>query len=92
MSSLATERKQELVDEYQRHEDDSGSTEVQVALLTEQINNITEHLEEHPQDHSCRQGLQKLVGKRNSLLDYLREQDVSRYNDLVESLGLRAKE
>lgn len=89
--SVNTERKQELVEEYQVHESDSGSTEVQVALLTEQINNMTDHLEEHPQDHSCQQGLQKLVGKRNSLLDYLKEQDISRYNELVESLGLRAK-
>ena len=86
--SLTTERKQELVEEFQVHDQDSGSTEVQVALLTEKINNITEHLEGHPQDHSCRQGLQQLVGKRNTLLDYLGDQDVSRYNELVEELDL----
>lgn len=89
--ALTAERKQELVEDFQVHEEDSGSADVQIALLTERINRMTEHLEEHPKDFSCSQGLQKLVGKRNSLLSYVKEQDISRYNDLVKRLGLRAK-
>jgi len=88
--ALQVERKDELIDEFQRHEEDTGSADVQIAILTERINNMTEHLEEHPQDHSCHQGLQRLVGKRNRLLDYVKDQDITRYNDLVERLGLRA--
>lgn len=89
--ALTTEKKQQLVEDFQLHEEDSGSEDVQIALLTEQINQMTEHLEDHPQDYSCSQGLQKLVGKRNRLLKYVKNQDVSRYNELVERLGLRAK-
>lgn len=89
--ALTAEKKQQLVEDFQLHEDDSGSADVQIALLTEQINQMTEHLEEHPKDYSCSQGLQKRVGKRNRLLKYVKDQDVSRYNELVERLGLRAK-
>jgi small subunit ribosomal protein S15 len=86
---LHTERKQEIIDEFQRKEGDTGSPEVQVALLTERIEQLQDHFQEHQNDHDSRRGLLKLVGKRRKLLDYLRSQDVGRYRELIDELGLR---
>ena len=79
----------ELVSEYGAHDTDTGSPEVQVALLTERIKHMTEHLKIHKHDHHSRRGLLKMVGKRRRLLKYLRNQDVDRYRRLIASLGLR---
>ncbi len=79
----------EIVAEYGTHESDTGSPEVQVALLSERINHLTEHLREHGHDHHSRRGLLMMVGKRRRLLDYLRRQDVERYRALIAKLGLR---
>jgi small subunit ribosomal protein S15 len=79
----------EIVAEYGTHESDTGSPEVQVALLTERIAHLTEHLREHKHDHHNRRGLLMMVGKRRRLLDYLRRQDVERYRALIAKLGLR---
>lgn len=84
----ATEVKEEIIEEFQRHEDDSGSPEVQIALLTDRINDLTEHMEENPQDHDSRRGLLQLVSKRDSLLEYLRENDEERYMKVTEKLEL----
>ncbi|PSL51236.1 small subunit ribosomal protein S15 [Salsuginibacillus halophilus] len=87
--ALTVERKQELVEQYKRHENDTGSPEVQVAILTEQIKDLNEHLRMHKKDHHSRRGLLKMVGKRRNLLTYLRNKDITRYRDLIRSLGLR---
>lgn len=87
--SLHTERKQEIIDDFKREEGDTGSPEVQVALLTERINELQDHFEEHTNDHDSRRGLLKLVGKRRKLLDYLRKKDIARYRELIDRLGLR---
>jgi small subunit ribosomal protein S15 len=87
--SITLARKQELVQEYQRKQDDTGSPEVQVALLSERITNLTEHLSHHQKDFHSRRGLLVMVGQRRSLLDYLKRADVARYNTLIERLGLR---
>ncbi|MGF1617653.1 MAG: 30S ribosomal protein S15 [Acidimicrobiia bacterium] len=79
----------EIVAEFGTHESDTGSPEVQVALLSERINHLTEHLREHGHDHHSRRGLLMMVGKRRRLLDYLRRQDVERYRALIAKLGLR---
>ena len=81
--------KRELIDKYGRSEGDTGSTEVQVALLTERINELTEHLRTHSKDHHSRRGLLKMVGKRRRLLRYLERNDLERYRSLVAELGLR---
>ena len=87
--SLSPEKKQELIDKYGRTEGDTGSAEVQVALLTERINELTGHLRTHTKDHHSRRGLLMLVGKRRRLLRYLERSDVERYRTLVADLGLR---
>ena len=87
--SLTKEKKQELVDKYGRDDGDTGSTEVQVALLTERINELTEHLRTHGKDHHSRRGLLMLVGQRRRLLRYLECSDLDRYRSLVAELGLR---
>ena len=87
--TLTTERKAALVDKYGRGEADTGSPEVQVAMLTERINELTEHLRTHSKDHHSRRGLLMLVGKRRRLLRYLERSDVERYRALVADLGLR---
>ncbi|HSH26065.1 MAG TPA: 30S ribosomal protein S15 [Massilibacterium sp.] len=87
--ALSQERKQELINEYKIHEGDTGSPEVQIAILTENINNLNEHLRTHKKDHHSRRGLLKMVGKRRNLLNYLRENDVTRYRELIKKLGLR---
>lgn len=83
------EAKSEIISEYRTHEGDTGSPEVQVALLTRRINDLTEHFREHKKDHHGRRGLLKLVGRRRRLLDYLKRQDIERYRSLIQSLGLR---
>ncbi|WP_240375359.1 30S ribosomal protein S15 [Bacillus piscicola] len=87
--ALTLERKKQIVDEYKTHDKDTGSPEVQIAILTEQINTLNEHLRDHKKDHHSRRGLLKMVGKRRNLLTYLRNKDVTRYRDLIQKLGLR---
>lgn len=87
--SLTKEKKAEVVGKYGRDSSDTGSTEVQVALLTERINDLTEHLREHSKDHHSRRGLLMLVGQRRRLLRYLERTDLERYRTLVSELGLR---
>ncbi|MFC4404532.1 30S ribosomal protein S15 [Gracilibacillus xinjiangensis] len=87
--AITQERKNELINEYKTHESDTGSPEVQIAVLTEEINNLNDHLRIHKKDHHSRRGLLKMVGKRRNLLNYLRNKDVSRYRDLIKKLGLR---
>jgi small subunit ribosomal protein S15 len=87
--SLSSVRKHELVKEYGRNDGDTGSPEVQVALLSERITNLTEHLSHHQKDFHSRRGLLVMVGQRRSLLDYLKRMDTDRYNRLIERLGLR---
>ena len=86
---ITSEKKQEIINTYKRDEKDTGSTEVQIALLTERINELTEHLKVHVKDNHSRRGLLKMVGKRRNLLNYLAKKDVQRYRDIVEKLGLR---
>ncbi len=86
---LDSEKKAAVVKEHGRSTDDTGSAEVQVALLTERISELTEHLREHKHDHSSRRGLVKLVGRRRRLLGYLNNEDVDRYRSIVSKLGLR---
>ena len=86
---ISKKRKQEIVQKYQRDEKDTGSPEVQVALLTERISQLTDHLKEHKQDHSSRRGLLKMVGQGRKLLRYLQNKDVERYRELISSLGIR---
>jgi len=87
--ATSTIDKQKIVTEYRRHDGDTGSAEVQVALLTARINHLTEHLKEHKKDHASRRGLLKMVGKRASLLKYLSRTDPQRYRDTIARLGLR---
>jgi small subunit ribosomal protein S15 len=87
--AISQERKNELINEYKVHETDTGSPEVQIAVLTEQINTLNEHLRMHKKDHHSRRGLLKMVGKRRNLLTYLRNKDVQRYRVLINKLGLR---
>ena len=86
---MTKERKQELIDTYKREEKDTGSPEVQIALLTERINELTEHLKIHTKDNHSRRGLLKMVGKRRNLLNYLAKKDEERYKTIVEKLNLR---
>ncbi|MFR5558676.1 MAG: 30S ribosomal protein S15 [Veillonella atypica] len=86
---LTTEAKLAVIKEYATHEGDTGSPEVQVAILTSRITYLTEHLKEHKRDHHSRRGLLKLVGQRRNMLDYLRRKDIERYRSLIERLGLR---
>ena len=87
--AITQELKNELINEYKVHENDTGSPEVQIAVLTEDINLLNEHLRVHKKDHHSRRGLFKMVGKRRNLLNYLRNKDVIRYRDLIQKLGLR---
>jgi len=86
---LPKEKKEEIVKEYQLHEKDTGSTEVQVALLTDRIKDLTDHLRGHKKDHHSRRGLLKMVGRRRRLLDYLKATDIEAYRALIDKLGLR---
>ena len=87
--ALTTERKSEILKEFGLHEGDTGSPEAQVALLTDRINNLTEHLKSHKHDHHSRRGLLLMVGRRRALLKYLAANNVDRYRDLIARLGLR---
>lgn len=86
---LLAESKEEMIEKFRRHESDTGSPEVQVAILTHRISYLTEHLKIHKKDHHSRRGLLILVGRRRSLLDYVKKKDVNRYRSLIERLGLR---
>jgi len=86
---LVKEKKGEIVSSYQLHGTDTGSPAVQVAILTERVNYLTEHLKTHQKDHSSRRGLLKLVGQRRRLLDYLKRTEFSRYKEVIERLGIR---
>jgi small subunit ribosomal protein S15 len=89
MMVLDAEKKREIMETYRIHEKDTGSSEVQVALLTERIQYLTEHFKVHKKDHHSRRGLLKLVGQRRRLLSYLRDKDVEKYRELISRLGLR---
>jgi small subunit ribosomal protein S15 len=89
MMALSQERKAQLIQEFRTHENDTGSPEVQIAILTENINNLNEHLRTHKKDHHSRRGLLKMVGQRRNLLNYLKETDIQRYRVLIDRLGLR---
>ncbi len=86
---ISKEKKAEIMKEYARTEGDTGSPEVQIAVLTERINELTEHLKANKKDHHSRRGLLKMVGQRRSLLGYLKKKDINRYRALIEKLGLR---
>ncbi|HYS80218.1 MAG TPA: 30S ribosomal protein S15 [Anaeromyxobacteraceae bacterium] len=87
--AMVQEKKTELVSKYRRHDTDTGSPEVQVALLSERITYLTEHFKTHKKDHHSRRGLLKLVGQRRRLLDYLKTVDLTRYKSLIDQLGIR---
>ncbi|HUV12115.1 MAG TPA: 30S ribosomal protein S15 [Acidobacteriota bacterium] len=87
--TLKRDKKNEIVSEFQQHESDTGSPEVQIALLSERIRELTEHFKIHKKDHHSRRGLLKLVGQRRRLLDYLKRRDFARYKDVIERLGIR---
>lgn len=87
--ALSVEKKQEIIKNFARCENDTGSAEVQIAILTEEINKLTEHLKEHKHDYHSRRGLLKKVGQRRSLLNYLKNKDVTRYREVIKKLGLR---
>jgi small subunit ribosomal protein S15 len=86
---LVTEKKQEIINEFKQHESDTGSPEVQIAILTARITYLTEHFKTHKKDHHSRRGLLKLVGQRRRLLDYLKGKEVARYKTVIERLGIR---
>lgn len=86
---LATEKKQEIINSFKKHDSDTGSPEVQIAILTGRITYLTEHFKIHKKDHHSRRGLLKLVGQRRRLLDYLKGKEVDRYKTVIERLGIR---
>lgn len=87
--SISRENKTELIQDYRTHDTDTGSPEVQIAILTKRITHLTEHFKTHAKDHHSRQGLLKMVGKRRRLLDYLKRKNPSRYQEIIKRLGLR---
>ena len=87
--SITKEKKEELIIAHKKHDKDTGSPEVQIALLSERISNLTEHFKIHKKDHHSRRGLLKLVGQRRRLLDYLKSKDVERYREIIKKLGIR---
>lgn len=87
--ALARDAKQAVIDKFKLHENDTGSPEVQIAILTQRINELSRHLQVHKKDHHSRRGLYKMIGKRRGLLNYLQSKDVDRYRALIEELGLR---
>ena len=86
---LATEKKQSIISSFKLHDSDTGSPEVQIAILTERITYLTEHFKIHKKDHHSRRGLLKIVGQRRRLLDYLKKKDIERYRVIIEKLGIR---
>ncbi|MGD9677165.1 MAG: 30S ribosomal protein S15 [Vulcanibacillus sp.] len=86
---LTQERKQKLIEDYKIHDTDTGSPEIQIAILTDKINYLNEHLRVHKKDHHSRRGLLKMVGKRRHLLTYLKNKDIQRYRELITKVGLR---
>ena len=86
---LATEKKQEIINAFKLHESDTGSPEVQIAILTERITYLTDHFKTHKKDHHSRRGLLKIVGQRRRLLDYVKRKDVERYKVIISKLGIR---
>ena len=86
---ISKEKKTAIINEYGRFEGDTGSPEVQIAVLTERIRELTDHIKQNPKDHHSARGLLKMVGKRRNLLNYLRDKDIERYRDLINRLGLR---
>lgn len=89
LMSLSLDKKREIISEYKTHESDTGSPEVQIAMLTYRINELNGHLKDHKKDHHSRRGLLKMVGHRRNLLTYLKNKDVARYRELIGRLGLR---
>jgi small subunit ribosomal protein S15 len=87
--TLSLEEKQGIISEYKTHENDTGSPEVQIAILTYRINELNSHLRDHKKDHHSRRGLLKMVGHRRNLLNYLKNKDIARYRELIQKLGLR---
>ena len=86
---MQKEVKQEIINKYKRHENDTGSPEVQIAILTQRINELTEHIKVHQKDHHSRRGLLKMVGHRRNLLNYLQKKDIERYRAIIAKLGIR---
>lgn len=86
---ISKEKKTQIIDEFKIHDKDTGSTEVQVAVLTARINELNEHLKVHKKDHHSRRGLLKMVGRRRNLLRYLKKKDIEKYRELIEKLGIR---
>ncbi|MGI6778012.1 MAG: 30S ribosomal protein S15 [Acetivibrionales bacterium] len=86
---MLKEKKQGIIDQYKLHESDTGSPEVQIAILTERINHLNEHLKVHKKDHHSRRGLLKMVGQRRGLLNYLMKKDIERYRTIIDKLNLR---
>jgi small subunit ribosomal protein S15 len=86
---LATDKKQEIINSFKLHESDTGSPEVQIAILTERITYLTDHFKTHKKDHHSRRGLLKIVGQRRRLLDYVKGKDVNRYKTIIDKLGIR---
>ena len=82
-------KKSEIIEKFKVHPNDTGSSEVQIALITDRIQYLTDHFKAHSKDHHSRQGLLKLVGQRRSLLDYLKKKDINKYRDLIQALGIR---
>jgi len=87
--AITKERKEELIEKYGGSKENTGSTEAQIAIFTERINDLTDHLKDQTQDHASRRGLLKLVGKRRKLLNYLRDNDIEKYRELISDLGIR---
>ena len=87
--ALDTQAKQDLIKKYQLHEGDTGSPEVQIAILTAKITYLTDHLKQHPKDHHSRRGLLKMVGQRRSLLNYVKSKDIERYRNIIDVRGIR---
>ncbi|MBI5969663.1 MAG: 30S ribosomal protein S15 [Deltaproteobacteria bacterium] len=86
---LATEKKSDIIKTFKTHEKDTGSPEVQIALLSERINSLSDHFKSHKSDHHSRRGLLKMVSRRRRLLDYVKNKNIDRYNNIIERLGLR---
>ncbi|RGD73342.1 30S ribosomal protein S15 [Anaerofustis stercorihominis] len=87
--SITKEKKQEVISKYQKHEKDTGSPEIQIAILTSRINTLNEHFKKNPKDHHSRRGLLMMVGKRRRLLDYVAKKDINKYREIVKELNLR---